>query len=422
MGRPGKYLFKRPGSQMWWVRFQYTGKMVEVKGKRKEEFSLGTTNKEEAELLAMEHIFLHKASMLILKSNERVRFNGGPGGQLYSPGLHTDLNGDKIFATETEIIYLDEEGRPTNKIEKNISAKVNFAASFREIEEVKRYLPREPNRDSAFIDIWVRQRKISARMEADARNTWKLCRDLFPNKPINKLTRDDGRELVKRLEELGSGPATIRKKMGHLRAAANIALDDKKIDINPFEKVLPKHNNKPSGRFLDDEDMRIVRENFSLLSLHDQLLWKFIAYTGMRLSEPFQIAKEFEEHGIRYVHVGTKTETSYRRIPIPTELIPRFPPKIVGPVFSGDPEVVGKRLRYFLRKIGISYDKTNNTGSRQKVVHSLRHRARDRLRSLRCPFDIQNEIIGHERKTISVSYGRGYPVEDLLSWIDQIGY
>jgi hypothetical protein len=44
------------------------------------------------------------------------------------------------------------------------------------------------------------------------------------------------------------------------------------------------------------------------------------------------------------------------------------------------------------------------------------------LHALRCPRDIQYELLGHEEETVASGYGVGYPVPDLKSWADRIGY
>ena len=59
---------------------------------------------------------------------------------------------------------------------------------------------------------------------------------------------------------------------------------------------------------------------------------------------------------------------------------------------------------------------------RAKVVHSLRHRAQDRLRTAGRPEDIRWAILGHEEKTVAAGYGVGHPVSMLKLWIDKIGF
>jgi hypothetical protein len=55
------------------------------------------------------------------------------------------------------------------------------------------------------------------------------------------------------------------------------------------------------------------------------------------------------------------------------------------------------------------------------VVHSLRHRARDRLRGAGCPEDVRWALLGHEEKTVAAGFGEGFPVPLLRKWIDKIG-
>ena len=57
----------------------------------------------------------------------------------------------------------------------------------------------------------------------------------------------------------------------------------------------------------------------------------------------------------------------------------------------------------------------------RKVVHSLRHRSKDRLRAEGCPLDVQYELLGHETKTVASGYGHGSPVPLLRKWLDKIG-
>ena len=360
--------------------------------------------------------------MLLRKSHRKVPFWDGKTTKKYPTGYHTLGNGNRIFATETQIIHLNDSDQPNGKSADNSLASVTLVASTEELRDVLRHIPKEESiKNADFIQAWVKHRNINPHLEAEARSAWRLCRELTKNRPLNKLTKDDGRKLAQELLNKNS-LATVAKKIGHLRAAANLALDDRKIEFNPFERVMPKYNKRNSRRFLDDDDMTLIRTHLSKLSDDDQLLWKMLAYTGMRLGEPFHITEEFRENGVRYVKVGSKTDTSIRRVPIPTELLRHFPERIQDRVFPGKPEIAGKRLRYFLRKLSISYDQKRGTGDRKKVIHSLRHRAKDKLRSLGCPRDIQNEILGHDKRTVSDHYGVGYPIEKLLYWVDQISY
>jgi len=160
--------------------------------------------------------------------------------------------------------------------------------------------------------------------------------------------------------------------------------------------------------------MSLMRRHLSDLQPGERLLWIWLANTGMRLSEPFEITEEFSEAGVRFVIIGSKTESSRRRVPIPDAVIPLLPAKINGPLFSGTPKHLARRTMRHMRRVGITDER--------KVLHSLRHRAKDRLRAEGCPPDIQHHILGHEKKTVADGYGSGYPVRVLKTWMEKIGW
>src|SRR5258708_30115767 len=111
---------------------------------------------------------------------------------------------------------------------------------------------------------------------------------------------------------------------------------------------------------------------------------------------------------------GRKSSKSLRGVQLPAAVLSLLPRKIEERLFPGDARAASKRLNRFLKKVGI--------GDRRKVVHSLRHRAQDRLRAAGCPEDLRWAILGHEQKTVAAGYGEGFPVPLLRRWIDKIGF
>ena len=208
--------------------------------------------------------------------------------------------------------------------------------------------------------------------------------------------------------------ARPQKKIGWLTAAVNLAIDEAKLKFNPFSSIVPERDDKQRRLPLSEADIRTVKQNLNVLDEGDQMLFRMLASTGMRLGEAFEIDGEMKERGCRYIIVGQKTSQSLRRVPLPTALLPFLPRKIEGRLFPGDPRAASKRLNRFLNKIGIR--------DRRKVVHSLRHRAQDRLRAAGCPQDCRWAILGHEEETVAEGYGEGFPVPMLRRWIDKIGF
>ena len=108
----------------------------------------------------------------------------------------------------------------------------------------------------------------------------------------------------------------------------------------------------------------------------------------MRLSEAFEIDREQTEGGCRFVIVGTKTDQSLRRVPLPAALLKHLPKTIKGKLFAGLPNAASTRLGKWLR------DECGITDTAKVAAHSYRHRAKDQLRKAGTHPDVQGEVFG----------------------------
>jgi integrase len=426
--RHGGYLFQRHGSANWYVKLRSPG------AKRKE-VSLGTSDKLQAEIVAAPKIAAHKAALLAA----RPRLEAIWAHQLEPGREHAAPDGGKIVATEKELIHIGQNGAillmepnggPAFQIVGNgaLSARDEFAAFDAAydgtvtdgiVERLRRPVAAK-NGDDAIIETYLKHADITGHYEREARATWSLYKTLTDSKPLKDASRDDGRELVTHFEGNGNKSATITKKIGWLTAAVNLAIKEGKLKFNPFSGVVPQRDDAERRLPLSDADIAEAKGKLDKLSDADQLLFRVLATTGMRLSEAFQIDGEGTEGGARFVIVGKKTDQSLRRVPLPRDLLPCLPPTIKGRLFERigtlkrTSDAASKRLMRFLR------DDCGITDTR-KVIHSLRHRAKDRSRAVGCPLEIQYELFGHEEKTIAAGYGVGSPVPVLKKWIDKIG-
>jgi integrase len=430
--RKRDYIFKRSNSQFWRVRFQMGGRSVEK--------SLGTTDHAQAEILALPLIGQHKAKLL----EARPRLEASWWHQ-HEPGRKHIVDGKEVIATERELLYLNNEGviverkpngGPAHKL---LNAPMDtvlvgdnsppFAelrrkfkgATFIDLDRLHRGTVPVKSGDDVFLETYLKHANITGHFEREARNVWALYMTLTNNKPLKDADRDDGRKLVAHFEGEGLKSATIEKKIGWLNAMVNLAIKEGRLKFNPFSSIVPKRDDKQRRLPLTDADMKECKLNLDKLSASDQLLFRVLATTGMRLSEAFEIEGEEKEKDCRYVIVGKKTEQSLRRVPLPTavlQFLPKTPKTITSPLFPrttrDPPDAASKRLSRFLDDCGIV--------DRAKVVHSLRHRAQDRLRAAGCPQDIRWAILGHEEKTVAAGYGEGFPVPLLKKWIDRIGF
>ncbi len=412
------YLFKRDGSQYWHVRFQDNGKSRAM--------SLKTTDRLAAEVAAQPYIAAHKQRLMARRPKLETAWVSQ-----HAPGLHTLDDGQRIFATERELHFLDASGA-TVRTEPNgglASHLVNAGPAFDGLQtalmvgvDPGEFFKERPtlatkNADDALFETYIEQNKVTGPGEREARHVWSMFKTLSDNKPLKDCTRNDGRLLVKHFTEQGLKSASIRKKIMWVRAAVNLAIKDGLLTFNPFADLVPKPKGKVDDatkrKPLDVADMKLCADNLSKLSAADQLLFRVLACTGMRLGEAYQINSELIEEGCRYVVIGTKSAQSERRVPLPAAALPFLPDKITGPLFKGKPNDASKRLNTWLDDVGITDER--------KVVHSLRHRAQDRLRAVECPHDVRKALLGHDDVSIGEGYGEGFPVTVLRKWIDKIG-
>jgi integrase len=342
----------------------------------------------------------------------------------YTPGReHVGPDGGRIIATERELIHLDAEGRIVGQSSNGEPAYQLVGLERRlglpfpvliEVTEKVRPTVAVKNSDDAIFETYLKHANVTGYYEREARAVWALYKQLADSKPLKDATRDDGRKVVGYFENQNIKSATIKKKVGWLTAAVNLAIKEGRLKFNPFSSIVPKRDDKQKRLPLDEADIKNAKRNLDRLDESDALLFRLLACTGMRLSEAFEIDSEWKESGCRYVIVGKKTEQPLRRVPLPAGMLAHLPKSIKGPLFQGDARTASKRLNRFLNDIGIA--------DPRKVVHSLRHRAQDRLRAAGCPEDCRWAILGHEEKTVAAGYGEGFPVPLLKRWIDKISF
>jgi|NGEPerStandDraft_6_1074524.scaffolds.fasta_scaffold30632_2 integrase len=396
------YLFLRPDSQNWHVRLQSPGGRIEK--------SLGTPDRAQAEILSLPYIQQHKMRLLEAKPGQVAwRWRIGALGEGHVAPFK------QIIVDGRELIILNS-GAVVRK-EPNGEFALVAVPSVREQKAIARQDQRTATSpDDALIETYLKHKNITGYFEREARAVWALYKQLTNSKPLKDASRDDGRKLVDYYEKQDLKSASIQKKLGWMIAAVNLAIDEGKLKFNPFSSIVRDRDDKQRRLPLSETDIRNLKRNLDQLDEADQLLFRVLASTGCRLSEAFEIDGEMKEGGCRYIIVGRKTDQSLRRVPLPAALLPFLPRKIEGQLFKAEPRgATSKRLMRFLRAV-VGIDDP------RKVVHSLRHRAQDRLRAAGCPEDLRWAILGHEEETVAAGYGEGFPVPLLKRWIDKIGF
>jgi integrase len=419
-----RYLFKRNGSDNWYIRLQPPGQKVVEK-------SLGTSDLRLAEIKAMPMIREHKAFMYQRRPTVTPFWD-----RAYEPGLRV-IDGAQCIVTEHELQFLDASGNIVRREPNGGPAELltpaprNGVPSFKAYDDAKRVPPPIKGSDDALLETYLKHKGLTGLLEKQARDIWHIFRTVV-NKPIAKCTRDDGRAIVAHLVDQAGGEdeiksATLRRRMVPLVATVNLGIAEGKLTFNPFAGCVPDRDDEEERDAFNDNDMKMIRANLHRLSNSDQLLVRLLATTGLRREEAFEIDREQTENGIRFVTIGSKTPQSVRRVPFPKDLLPHLPKKITGQLIPGRMDTAGKRLREWLTEIGV----INPDDDERNIapMHSFRHRAAQRMRAAGILEDVREAVGGWangKKKKPSRKYGNkhgaGYPLAVLKKAIDKIGF
>jgi integrase len=421
--RHGSYIFQRDGSSNYWIRLRSPGKRT-VR-------SLGTSNKDTAIELAGPMITAHRAALAAMRPHVETAWT-----LQYQPGLHTGLNGEKIFATDTTLHYLDATGQTISTepngfigrrlVGRAMPAAQEFAAF--DAAEMERPVKADPEGDDLILTRYLDFKGTVGYPRKEAQDAWSVFRTLTKSKPLAKCGWDDGRALVAHYAAQGLKTASIHKKLVRLNGAVNFAKRTGKLDadtVNPFAGVVAKEGDDSTDKVaLDDADLKACRKHFHKLSAHDQLLFRTCCTMGLRIGEAFQIKSEQTLQGIRFCEVVSRkgrvgSKPTVRRVPFPAHLLrpgTGFPAVVKGPLFSGTPNNAQHRLNDWLHDVcGIG--KKDETGRYDKTMHSLRHRAISLLEEAECPDPINRRLFGH---VTDEHEGYVKVIKVLKKWIDLV--
>src|ERR1700685_1949095 len=257
--RQGSYLFQR--GSIWWIRLRSPAGRTEK--------SLRTADKREAELAALPLVATHKAALLAAKPRVESEWR-----REFEPGIHVGLNGENIYATLDQLHFLDEV--PV-RIEPNgvmvhrlvargpLSAHTEFSmldAAHGEALPPRPKAPAKNGDDAAILDTYLNHRNLAGRFRAEAEATWATYKRLTNSKALRDATRDDGRLLVKHFIDAGNKTATVGKKVGWLRAAVQLAIDEGKMTFNPFARIVSDGNDEVRRKPLTEDAMAPCKQHF----------------------------------------------------------------------------------------------------------------------------------------------------------------
>ena len=265
--------------------------------------------------------------------------------------------------------------------------------------------------------------------EAAVRRSCDYLIDCCGMKDLKGYVRSDATKFRDYLFAKGLNGASVARIFGTVRAVINLALSEFGLAIvNPFSNVYFDHSVGVKKRLpVKPEDIKKVQAECYKADDERRWLIALIADTGMRLAEGAGLMRSdfIEKDGILCVNIRPhpwrplKTASSARIIPLvgsakwaaerilaqPANSQFAFPNYNDGQRTNANSASAALN-KWMKTKIGKAY-----------TVHSFRHSMRDRLRAVECPSDVVDQIGGWLTQGVGASYGQGYPVGAMHSFL-----
>lgn len=246
----------------------------------------------------------------------------------------------------------------------------------------------------------------------------------FGQMPLDSLTRQHARDTrdymlrLRKRDKTPLSPASVKRALVILSALINYAMEE--FDLtdtcrNPF-RALPL--NVESDTAIERRDALpddVVDAMTGKLTGQHRLLWRMLSGTGCRVGEvtglrvqDVRLDDEIPHIMIQH-HEGRrlKTASSVRSVPLVGDALAAVRDAFT---LAGDPD--GPLFPRYARPRGadaasailMKYLRTITTDKRH-VVHSLRHRMKDKMRLAGIPKDVQDLILGHASAGVAEAYG-----------------
>jgi integrase len=229
------------------------------------------------------------------------------------------------------------------------------------------------------------------------------------DREVESYKRDDARALLAYLQSVGNKTATIRRRFNTISAILNFAYQELEIDRrNPFAKMTIVGEGLDAakrGTFTEQE----LRDGYqqSMNSLTGiPLLFPILGETGCRLAEndKRRLKTAGSERSLPLTHTASLALSMALEYADDEWMFPRYI-KEDGCYATHASNALAKWTK---RRWNLT-------------AHSLRHTFRDRLRAAEVPLEAIDQIGGWSSvSSIGSSYGKGYTVDHLRRYMDQV--
>ncbi|MEX3935082.1 DUF6538 domain-containing protein [Paraburkholderia phymatum] len=254
------------------------------------------------------------------------------------------------------------------------------------------------------------------------------------DRDIRKLRRVDVNGFVQHLLGQDMSTTTVQRYLTPLKAAFGRAIRENELKCeNVFARVeIPQMGKDKVDREVFTLDQ--YRALDAALNAHPQdtlrSILLVVSETGARLAEIVGLAKADLKLDATPPHIALKphpwrplkTPGSTRKIPLTdrardslraakertSDHVHLYPQYSTAEGTRTD-SVSAALVKWVRTREGLKDTRLGN--------HSLRHGMKDLLRSIKCPAEAADQIIGHATPGMGANYGEGYPLEMLYAWI-----
>ncbi len=288
---------------------------------------------------------------------------------------------------------------------------------------------------SIAMDVYIetKGRDRSSTFEQTTKRSIGYMLQLHGDRPIDAYTRSEVNGFRDSLDARGLNPASVKRIFSTVRAVVNFAAREKGFEEpKAFSGVYlgeTATTSQSTRNPIPTEDLQRVQDNCRKLDDEPRWLIALLSDTGLRLSEAVGLVVDDVVLDSDNPHILIRTHP-WRRLK--TKGSERTVPLVGASLWGVHRAIKAASTEYLFPKYCSKDGCKSNSASaalnkwlaprvpEKCVVHSFRHSMRDRLRAVECPTDIVDRFGGWSLTGVGESYGNGYPVSVLSSWMTKI--
>ena len=255
--------------------------------------------------------------------------------------------------------------------------------------------------------------------------------DGLGDRTLNKYTSADAAVFRDQLFEKGLSSSSVKRTFASIRSIMNLSIKEYGLSCdNAFAQTfIPDKNDATKRLPIPIDRLRLIQDKCR--KTDDDLRWliALISDTGMRLAEASGLLKADIQldHDIPHVSLKPhawrqlKTANSERVIPLvgaslwaAQRILERMDTEFAFPRFTNATRCNSNSASATLNKWMKPFVPDGC------VIHSFRHSLRDRLRAVETPSEIADALGWWTSKTVGQSYGKGYDLRVLQSWMKRL--